>query len=387
MVRVRPHVRSAGSEREGCRGLSTRRDAPVLILRAPGAAMMAPLEPGLRPQGSAAQAAPMVRRATRSGREQVSEAQRARIVSAMVRVASDHGVQSASVTRVRSEAGVSGKTFYAIFEDRNDCLFAAIEQAWALAGERASAAYTTQQAWVDSVRAGLLALLELFDEEPGLARLCVVDTLAALPTALARRGELLKQLARVIDRGRDCSSREPPPLAAEGVVGGALGVIDAWLRQPDPRPLVDLLNPLMGFIVLPYLGGGAALTELQRPVSAIFEPGKRNSTPSPLAGLDMRLTYRTMRVLAAIAAEPGLSNSEIRIRVGVKDHGQISKLLARLARLGLIESPGDAQPARVANAWKLTRTGHALQRAVKHESLGTRRSEHTALTRHGETDS
>src|ERR1035441_6850020 len=248
MVRVRPHVRSAGSEREGCRGLSTRRDAPVLILRAPAAAMMAPLEPGLRPQGSAAQAAPMVRRATRSGREQVSEAQRARIVSAMVRVASDHGVQSASVTRVRSEAGVSGKTFYAIFEDRNDCLFAAIEQAWALAGERASAAYTTQQAWVDSVRAGLLALLELFDEEPGLARLCVVDTLAALPTALARRGELLKQLARVIDRGRDCSSREPPPLAAEGVVGGALGVIDAWLRQPDPRPLGRLLDPPVGVL-------------------------------------------------------------------------------------------------------------------------------------------
>jgi len=76
----------------------------------------------------------------------------------------------------------------------------------------------------------------------------------------------------------------------------------------------------------------------------------------------MRLTYRTMRVLSAIAAEPGLSNARVSERAGVTDQGQISKLLSRLAGLQLIENTGQGQRNGAVNAWQLTDRGEAIER-------------------------
>lgn len=47
---------------------------------------------------------------------------------------------------------------------------------------------------------------------------------------------------------------------------------------------------------------------------------------------------------------------------------QISKLLARLAGVGLIENRGDGQPKGVANACWLTRGGSEVERAIGLES-------------------
>ena len=54
----------------------------------------------------------------------------------------------------------------------------------------------------------------------------------------------------------------------------------------------------------------------------------------------MRLTYRTLRVLGAVAERPGASNREVGAAAGMTDQGQISKLLARLEGLGLIANVG-----------------------------------------------
>jgi len=129
---------------------------------------------------------------------------------------------------------------------------------------------------------------------------------------------------------------------------------------------------LMSFIVLPYRGAGAARIELSRPIPAPSVPAKRKSIASP-PGFDMRLTYRTISVLAAIAAESELANSELSIRAGVKDQGQISRLLARLARLGLIENTRAGRTRSAANAWRLTRAGKELETAIRRESLGGER--------------
>jgi AcrR family transcriptional regulator len=292
-----------------------------------------------------------------------------RILSATVHVACDRGAESATVSEIVALAGVSRRTFYELFEDRGDCLLAAIDQAVALAGEQASAAYEAHDLWADRVRAGLLALLQFLDEEPMLARLCVVEAAAAGPAVLARRRQVLDQLARVVDEGRAGARRQPPPLTAEGVVGGALGVVYARVLKPDSGALVELLNPLTSLIVHPYLGGGAARRELRRPApDGTRPPATRSAGLNPLEGLDTRLTYRTMRVLAAIGAEAGLSNSDVSERAGVSDQGQISRMLVRLTRLGLIENTGEGQARGAANAWRLTLRGRELERAMRRES-------------------
>ena len=78
---------------------------------------------------------------------------------------------------------------------------------------------------------------------------------------LERREQLLARLAGVLDEGRREGPRgeECTLVTAEGLVGGAFGVVYARLRSGDRRPLTGLLDELMGMIALQYLGaqGGA----------------------------------------------------------------------------------------------------------------------------------
>ncbi len=78
-----------------------------------------------------------------------------------------------------------------------------------------------------------------------------------------------------------------------------------------------------------------------------------------------RVPYRTARVLAAIAAAPASSNFEISVGAGIKDQGQISKLLARLAQLGLVENTAPGRSMGTANAWRLTPSGRRLEAAIR----------------------
>jgi chromosome segregation and condensation protein ScpB len=88
-------------------------------------------------------------------------------------------------------------------------------------------------------------------------------------------------------------------------------------------------------------------------------------TPDLLADAKARLTYRTLRVLDVVAAEAGLTNSAVSERAGITDQGQISKLLHRVAAQGLVENLGDSHAKGKPNAWRLTRKGRALVRALE----------------------
>lgn len=80
----------------------------------------------------------------------------------------------------------------------------------------------------------------------------------------------------------------------------------------------------------------------------------------------MRLTYRTMRVLLAIADHPGATNREVAEHSDTKDEGQMSRLLGRLQDHTLIENIGGGKPRGGTNAWRLTERGEAVRRLIDH---------------------
>jgi hypothetical protein len=93
---------------------------------------------------------------------------------------------------------------------------------------------------------------------------------------------------------------------------------------------------------------------------------RRRRTSDPLLGIEMRLTYRTMRVLLAIAEHPGATNREVAEHSDTKDEGQISRLLGRLQQHTLIENKGEGKPRGGANAWRLTERGEAVHHLIAH---------------------
>jgi AcrR family transcriptional regulator len=290
--------------------------------------------------------------------------QRARLLAAAVEVVGELGYEGMSVARVTTRARVSRRTFYELFAGREDCFLAVFEGAVARARALAGEAYAGAGRWRERVRAGLAALLRLMDEEPGLAALCVVEALGAGRGVLGRRQRIMEELRDIIDEGRSeaRAGREPPPLTADGVVGAVVSLIHTRLLAGAGQPCSELLNPLMGLIVLPYLGAAAAARELQHPAGPPADA--RRPVKDPLEGLHMRLTYRTLCVLSAIAGQPEASNRQVANAAGIQDQGQISKLLARLETLGLIRNASHGHAKGEPNAWRLTAKGHDIAHAI-----------------------
>lgn len=303
-------------------------------------------------------------------RTQVAEIQRSRMLAATVEVVEEVGYGRLTVAQVISRAKVSRKTFYDLFEDREDCFVAVFDQSIERAAEIVRKAYERERGWREAVRAALVALLRFFDEEPALARLVIVEALGAGPKVLARRAEVLERVKRVVELGgREAGPGrprrgQPADIMAEGVVGAAFTVVHSRLIERDHAPLVGLAGPLMSIIVLPYLGTGVAAEEMKRPGPR----SRRRKGPSkadPLGGLHMRLTYRTMRVLSFVGDHPGASNREVAEGAGIADQGQMSKLLGRLERLDLIGNTGAGQRHGAANEWRLTERGRSVERAAR----------------------
>ena len=333
----------------------------------------------------------------------IAALQGVRVLRAAVRIVHECGYAQMSVARVAARARVSRRTFYELFTDREACFLAACELALAQAGARMGDAYARGLAaggWSTGVRGALQAMLDLIERDPALGSLLILEALKAGPRVLERRAQVLAQLGATLQRegaraGR--GARGLPPLTGEGAVGAAFGVLHTRLAQPGGGgSLRGLLGPLTAVIVLPYLGPAAARRELGRAVAegrgtrasssdrepAVLESpaGLAENDGDPLAGLPMRVTYRTLRVLGALAQHPGASNRVVGELAGVHDQGQISKLLARLDGLGLIENGrrtsgvrgsdarrggGSRRVAGEANAWCLTARGVGVERALR----------------------
>jgi AcrR family transcriptional regulator/DNA-binding MarR family transcriptional regulator len=306
------------------------------------------------------------------GRERIVEIQRARILGAAVQVACERGASDVTVAHVVQRCGVSRRTFYEVFSDREDCLSAALDDAASQIAAPVVAAFQSKGRWHERIRAGLVELLAFCESEPALARFVLVESLSAGPQALARRDELSQALVAAVDEGRREASKsmKPTALTAEGIVGGVIAVLAARVSDEHPD-LLGLTGGLMGMVVLPYLGTAAAAREAARPApKRIASATVQRDGVSSLEELDMRLTYRTVRVLIAIAEHPAASNRLIGSTAGIVDQGQISKLLARLKRVGLIDKTGIETGKGAPNAWALTERGRRLIDGIRAHTEG-----------------
>jgi AcrR family transcriptional regulator/DNA-binding MarR family transcriptional regulator len=305
-------------------------------------------------------------------RERVTDIQRTRILTALAEVAAERGATNLTVAHVVERAGVSRRTFYEIFEDIEGCLLVAIDDALLRAAQRVLPAYRSSVRWRERLRAALTELLKFIDDEPYAARLLIVETLAIGRGAIERRSRIVAQAVTAVQAGsREAKGRSAATtrLTAEGVVGAVLSVIHARMLEDRREPLLELVNPLMSMVVLPYLGPSAGRRELERRVESSGSSAATTGRSNPLKQLQMRLTYRTLRVLAAVASHPGSSNRAIGDAADISDQGQISKLLARLQRLGLIENTGAGSSSRgEPNAWSLTSRGREVHDALRAQS-------------------
>lgn len=335
-----------------------------------------------------------VRRAGAGGRAGAHERsgvlagmQRSRVLAAAVAAVAEHGYEGANVAVISALAGVSRRTFYEIFDNREQCIAAVLVDVETRIAQRLATAELTGSTWRERMRQGLWLALCQFDSEPALARVCLVESAYAGGLVREERERILARVAAIVDQGRGEAGRSGAvsALAGEATVGAILSVLQSRI---GPRPLErsgpssigwvslrGLFGELMALVVLPYLG--AAVARRERAGAPPAGAGRRREErvvagrggSDVLAGLPIRLTYRTAMVLRAVA-ELGVSgtspsNREIAEYAGIRDAGQASKLLTRLERHRLLaNTAAGANGLGERNAWVLTAEGERLARTI-----------------------
>jgi AcrR family transcriptional regulator len=199
-------------------------------------------------------------------RTEVSENQRERLLSAVVHVARRTGYSGLTIREVIGAAGVSRKTFYELFEDKNDVFLAAYDHVVGRLAEGVTASTARGGSWPEQVSLGLATLLERLASDPAVAHLCIVEVLVAGPPALTRRAAALEAFRRFLEPGYGHAPEGVllPALAAETAIGGVYEVIYGYVLQNRTEELPSVHPDLLHTVLLPFLGLRRAAAEAER---------------------------------------------------------------------------------------------------------------------------
>ncbi len=226
--------------------------------------------------------------------EEVTRNQRERLFAALVAIVAERGYEGTRVEDLLELSGVSRSAFYEHFDDKQDCLLAAVD---AFLGPTigAIAEANGQPPGEEMARQAFDALIRLIVDQSAASRMCFVEIFAAGP-------EAVEEIDRAIDTfqgfvaatleempGRE----EMPPEIVRAMIGGLRKVIHTRLYRNEEAELLELI-PQMWAWGLSYL---PPPQPLRRPRNRPPERAGR------LEGYDQ--AERILRALASVVAEKG----------------------------------------------------------------------------------
>jgi len=153
----------------------------------------------------------------------------------------ERGYAETSVKHVIARAGMSRKSFYELFDNKEDCFLQAYDDALARIRALFGRSCDGEGPLAERIERGLGAFLACCAAEPGFARMAVVEPLSAGPAARDRRDAAIRAAARWLS---------PPDavgasLLPEAVAGGIYGILSSRIARGEAARLPALLDELM----------------------------------------------------------------------------------------------------------------------------------------------
>jgi AcrR family transcriptional regulator len=182
----------------------------------------------------------------------VAANQRERILSAVAQATAELGYTDMSVEAIIARAGVSRRTFYEHFKNKEDAFLAAYDATVQQLARHVRRAYLQQATALARLRAGIGAYLQFLASEPEIARMGIVEVLAAGPRALARRNDALRLFAEIIEDNihQLVPSCRRPALTAETIVGGIYEVVFSRILAGRTAELPGMTDDLLMAVLL-----------------------------------------------------------------------------------------------------------------------------------------
>jgi AcrR family transcriptional regulator len=186
----------------------------------------------------------------------VAESQRERLLVAMADATADKGYANIAVADVIERAGVSRRSFYEHFSNKEECFLAAYDAGVDGMLEEIAQAEAGAAGLGEGARAGTEVYLQILADNPAFARTFLIEVLGAGPAALVRRDAVHERFAQRMAEAHAAMSKDlvPPtspalPAPAPYIFRAAVGaihelVIDRLLKE-GAEALPALLGPIL----------------------------------------------------------------------------------------------------------------------------------------------
>jgi AcrR family transcriptional regulator len=187
----------------------------------------------------------------------VLASQRGRLLDAMAQAVSEHGYGAATVAHVVARAGVSRKTFYEHFSDKEECFLALYDTGISYVLGRIEETLRVEAAEAsprERLAVGLRAFLVVLAEEPAFSRAIILEVHAAGAAALERRRATLEGFAQRYEEINAQALAEDPSIPelqhdiAIALVAGILELAATRIADGNADRLPDLAEPLADFV-------------------------------------------------------------------------------------------------------------------------------------------
>lgn len=186
--------------------------------------------------------------------EEVLEVQRQRLLRALTRVVTRKGYAATTVRDLLGESGLSRRTYYDLYVDKEACYLDAFA---VIAGEiedRAAAALETGADAEGRIRAALRAIVEFCVVEPDAACACLVESLAAGQSGRDARSELIGRLSDAFAPDIEALGAAGPStgILARATIGGVFELLYGPLARRDVNRLSALRDEIGDLPLVPF---------------------------------------------------------------------------------------------------------------------------------------
>lgn len=193
-------------------------------------------------------------------RELVLENQRERLISGLIDAVAERGYNETKIADIIEAAGLSRRTFYEHFSNKEDCFAAAYESTFAYIRESMRAT-DMEKEWTDRVGDGLASLLEVLATHPSLARFFLIAPASVGDEIVDRHHVAMLELVSALVEGspEPADSIDASETRAQALAGGLSRLVVAKLNAGQAERLRELLPDLVELVLRPYVGSDEAV--------------------------------------------------------------------------------------------------------------------------------
>jgi AcrR family transcriptional regulator len=194
------------------------------------------------------------RRPRTSVREELRASQRGRLICGIADAVAANGYAATTVADITHHAGVSRKTFYEHFADKEECFLAAYDHGAAAIYQAMVAAVDPAQGWEQTLEAVFSTWLAFLESDLAFTRAYMIEFWAAGDGARERWKQRRDRTAGLLRRLHEQVRQEDPSVVVASdtliaaVVGGVNRVVISHVLSGAAEPLTSLAPELLRFI-------------------------------------------------------------------------------------------------------------------------------------------